>query len=198
MEIGHKRELSELLDVFDVAARNAVFFTATGVSDDHAGADWIRQRANYLTYVWAESTELPDLLGGLRAGRSWFLDPGSWRGALDVRVEDRPAMGGVLCTAAERVAVRVDASDLPAGASLDIVTGPVDRLGADEPKPATSVVTIAAGEMRRGRHEFDIQPGDGSYLRAQIRDGAGNVIGVGNPTWLLRSEDGIPERRRIL
>jgi hypothetical protein len=37
----HRRAVESLARAFDVAARNAVFLTANGVTDDHEGVDWL-------------------------------------------------------------------------------------------------------------------------------------------------------------
>jgi hypothetical protein len=73
IEIGRK-ELVDLLWVLDVAARNALFVTAIGGSDDHEGIDWPANEEHYLTYVWAPSTERTALVAAMRKGAAWFTD----------------------------------------------------------------------------------------------------------------------------
>ncbi len=135
VEIGCKQTLDSLLQVFDVSARNAVYYTATGVTDDHSGINWIKQRVNFLTYVWSHSFDVPDLVSALTAGRAWFVDPAKWRGELDLQVRGVPAMGGVLVGAASTEPVRIIVTGVPKDGALEIVTGPVDRAG---PAPARS------------------------------------------------------------
>ena len=200
VEIGYPANLSKLLRVLDATARNAVFYTATGVTDDHARDDWLDQPANYLTGVWAASTGTGDLLGALRSGRAWFADPKRWRGTLDVRYADTPAMGGALLTGYPREDLRVIATDLPADGVLELVIGRVDLAGAARPEPAVErTVEVPARDLRGGIHDLAVEPGAGAYLRAMVRAGDGTVIGVGNPVWLLRRAPagGIPAARRI-
>lgn len=199
VEIGYNRQLEDLLYVFDVAARNAVFFTGTGVSDDHHAQDWINRPLNYLTHVWSPSVELTDLTDALRRGKAWFADAGAWRGALDVAVADASAMGGVLRTDKELLPVQVTASDLPAGASLEVVTGPVDRPRLAAPELATTSFAVPARNVHRDSYAFDLDRHEaGSYLRVQVRDEAGTIIAVGNPTWVLpeHSDVQVPAARR--
>lgn len=199
VEIGHNRQLEDLLYVFDVAARNAVFFTGTGVSDDHFAEDWINQPFNYLTHVWSPSVELTDLTDSLRRGRAWFADAGAWRGALDVTVADLPAMGGVLHTDKDLLPAQVTASDLPAGATLEIVTGQVDRPHLDRPEPATTSIAVPARDVHGGVYAFDLDRDPvGSYVRVQVRDEAGTIVAVGNPSWVLpeHSDVDVPAARR--
>lgn len=200
VEIGHNEQLDDLLRVFDVAARNAVFVTGTGVSDDHTAEDWIHQRLNYLTHVWSASVELPDLMQSLRRGRAWFADAGAWRGAFDIEVTGEPAMGGVVRTMKDRLPVCVVATDLPAGSVLELVSGPIDRPGAGHPYPATTSHAMPARHVHGGRFavDLDIEP-TGTYLRAQVRDETGTIVGAGNPTWLLpESSDIDPPPGRLI
>ncbi len=185
VEIGCKQKLDSLLQVFDVSARNAVYFTATGVTDDHSGIDWITQRANYLTYVWSRSFDVPDLVSALTAGRAWFVDPAKWRGELDLQVRGVQAMGGVLVGAAGTEPVRVIATGVPKDGALEIVTGPVDRAGPDHPDPLTSRQIVPAARLGPGHVDIDVETGGGTYLRAVVHAADGTIAGVGNPVWLL-------------
>ncbi|HET8659637.1 MAG TPA: hypothetical protein VFM55_11630 [Micromonosporaceae bacterium] len=197
VEIGYPGDLDKLLWVLDATARNAVFYTGVGVSDDHAGTDWLEQRANYLTGVWAASTGTADLLGGLRSGRAWFANPKHWRGVLDLRYAGRGAMGGALVTAYPRVEVTVLATDLPAGGALELLVGRADLAGAAPAVVRTT--TVPARQVRGGSYRMSVEPGGGAYLRAVVRSGDGGVAGVGNPLWLLRRDPphGIPADRRL-
>lgn len=198
VEIGHKEVVDRLLHVFDVAARNAIFFTGTGVSDDHFAEDWINQQFNYLTHVWSPSVELGDLMDALRRGHAWFADAGEWRGALDLEVAGVGGMGRAVRSDERRLPVRVGATDLPAGSTLELVSGPVDRPGAGSLDPLTTAVEVPARDVRSGSYEHDLAPyPDGSYVRAQVRGSDGTIIAVGNPTWVLpESFDGdIPAER---
>ncbi|NEE04402.1 hypothetical protein G1H10_29955 [Phytoactinopolyspora halotolerans] len=197
VEIG-REPVENLLDVFDIAARNAVFFTGVGVTDDHEGTDWLHQKNNWLTYVWAPSTGVADLTGALRAGRAWFCDPARWRGELDVLAWGKPAMGGVAVCDDASVPMEVTATDLPAGYHLDIIVGTVDYAGLADLSPSHAAVSVPA-VSGASRNPLDVAVGDGAYVRPQIRDASGALVAVGNPVWLLRTVPprGIPDDRRI-
>jgi hypothetical protein len=174
-----------MLQVLDACARNLVFVTGNGVTDDHAGTDWYDDtKSNWLTRVWAPSVELPDLQEALRGGRAWCAKPDAWRGELELRAGDRPAMGGVVVSG-EPVPVTVAATDLPAGGIVQVVTGQADR--------AAPVPSIRTGSAR----SLDVPPG--SYVRAVVRDADGRLVGFGNPLWVLPEEPagGVPAARRI-
>lgn len=195
VEIG-RPPFDDLRQVFDGAARNAVFFTGVGVSDDHAGRDWVEQSRNRLTYVWAASTSMDDLTGALRAGRAWWVDPARWRGSLGMLVEGTHALGGVLLTDARDVRVDLVATDVPAGGSLVILESPVDYAG---PSPSVTTRRVPGDRLQSGRHAHVVEPGTGRYLRLQVLDEAGAIIGESNPLWMLREPParGIPDARRL-
>ncbi len=190
---GGPAQLDPLLYVFDALARNGVFVTANGVSDDHDGTDWLGRPANWVTKVWAPSVELPQLTAALAAGSAWFYRPDQWGGELDLSANGRPAMGGVLVGAAP-VAVTVHAADLPERGLLEIVTGVVDHRAA---APHTTIELVKARDVPAAGLTCDIKPGN--YIRAQVRAADGSVVGVGNPCWVLGAEPatGIPTPRRL-
>jgi len=98
------------------------------------------------------------------------------------------------------VDLRVFATDLPAGAVLELVVGRVDLAGPDRPEPAiVRTTTVPARDVQGGAFELAVEPEDGAYVRAMIRGANGAVIGVGNPVWLLRRPPpaGIPPARRL-
>lgn len=198
VEIG-RDPFTDLLWVFDVAARNAVFFTAVGASDDHGGTDWRAAGERWVTTAWATSTGQPDLVDALRRGRAWFADPVRYGGTLDLTVGGRPAMGGVLVTGAAAVAVDLTATDLPGSASLEVVTGTVDLAGTADLRPSTRTRTLRPGELSDGHFRLSVSPGAGTYVRTQVRAADGAVVAVSNPLWLLRREPprGVPAARRL-
>lgn len=196
MEIG-RAPLDDHLWAFDVAARNAVFVTAVGASDDHDGTDWTGRADRHLTYAWAASTDRRDLVAALRAGQVWFADLARWRGALDVEVDGRGALGAVLLGPDLPSKVRLVATDLPPGATLEAVVGAVDLAGVADLTPATRTTRIPARQLRQDRYDLPVTPD--SYVRTQVRDADGTLLGVGNPTWLLRAAPphGVPAARRF-
>lgn len=182
--------VDSMLHVLDACARNLVFVTGNGVTDDHTGTDWYSDaKSNWITKVWAPSVELPDLQRALGAGQAWCARPGSWDGALRTTAAGMPAMGGVAVTAQPALAVTVLATDLPRDGALEIVTGRADRAA-----PAPAVVSTVA---RGGEHSVEVPAG--SYVRAVVRDSARRIVGIGNPTWVLRDAPpgGVPPARRL-
>jgi hypothetical protein len=169
VEIGRK-PYDDLLWVFDVAARNALFFTAVGSSDDHDALDWAKEAEHDITYVWSASKSREDLLAALGKGAAWFTDLARYRGSLDLRVGGVSRMGAVLMTKAP---VKVDAiaTGVPSGAKVEVIVGAADEGGAT---PSTKV-----GKSK------SITVAPGHYVRVQVRLAGGDVVGVSNPLWVL-------------
>lgn len=199
IEIGCPQDVEKLSYAFDVAARNGVFITATGVTDDHSGLPWTAQETRWVSSAWAPSTDTADLVRSIGAGRVWFWDLAGWGGSFDLVAHGKRAMGRVLVTADRRVAVDVLATELPGDGSLDVVVGQVDYAGPTVPAPATVLHRIPARQVRTGRHSIDVTPGNGAYLRAVVRDSAGVTVGYSNPLWLLPPAPpvGVPAARRM-
>ncbi len=172
VEIG-RDPLEDLLWVYDVAARNGVFFTALGSSDDHDATDWAANEEHFVSHVWSPSKGRADLLRALSAGAAWFTDLTAFRGAMDLRVRGVSYMGAVL-VGQSPIAVDVSATKLPKGARLEIVTG---KLGA-ELKPSTKVIAV-----KSGKRQVTLKPGN--YVRSQVRLKDDTIAGVSNPLWLF-------------
>jgi len=201
VEIG-RDPLVDLLWVYDVAARNALFFTAVGASDDHDGDDWLAEPERWLTCVWAESTDRAELVRALRKGSAWFTDPARYRGSVDLRIAGRTAMGEVAVTGASSVGVELIATGLPSGSVLELITGVADLAGTAKLAPSVTTKRVAATYVKSGRYAVTVRPGTtGVYVRTQVRTADNAVAAVSNPLWLLRRKppSGIPaERRRYL
>ena len=186
IEIGTGTRVESLAQAYDVAARNAVFLTANGVTDDHAGSDWLDpSEPRWITGAWAGSRGSDDLCAAMRAGRAWFYDPLWWRGELDLLVDGHVRMGGVLLTQHRRVPVRVTATQLPRAGSLELVVGRCDRAGASQLEPVNRSLAVPASKVVRGRWSTDIVRGDGVYVRAMVRRENGAIVGFSNPVWVL-------------
>ncbi len=189
--------VADRLALFDAAARNAVFLTATSQLDDHAGRSWAGLRHGFITSAWAPSTEIPDLLEAMAAGRLWSHHLSRAPGArMDLVARGRSVMGKVLLTRAARLPVEVVAEGLPVGCTLDLVVGSCDRSGAAAPAVERRTVPVPAERGRPTR--FQLERGVGSYLRVEARDASGSLVAMGNPVWLLPSDAdvSVPAARR--
>jgi hypothetical protein len=211
MEVGrdahHKKDragkntiLGNRIDMFDTAARNAVFLTATGVTDDHVGLDWAQpgdKAQRYVTSVWSASKARDDLSAALAAGRAWWHDLLLWPAAdVELFVDGRPAMGQAWRTDRKSANVTILARSVPDDSHVHLIVGKCDRAGA---APAITDKVLKAHAFRSGAHETTLHRGDGQYLRVEVHDSQDRVIGFSNPFWILPTNHSadIPTARRF-
>ncbi|SDD14342.1 hypothetical protein SAMN04489747_0283 [Auraticoccus monumenti] len=191
--------VAERLALFDAAARNAVFLTATSQLDDHAGRDWAGLRHGFVTSAWADSTEVPDLLEAMAAGRLWSHHLSrAPQARMDLVARGRSVMGQVLRTQASVLPLELVAQGLPEGTTLEVVVGLCDRTGATEPAVERHAVPVPPARGRPTR--FLLERAGGRYLRVEARDADGSLLAMGNPVWLLPSDADVvvPPARRSL
>jgi hypothetical protein len=200
IEIGTGRDPLMMGRIFDAAARNGVFLTANGTTDDHQGTGWMAKRRRWLTRVWSPTTRQADLCAALKGGRAWFYDPLRWGGEFDLNAGGTTPMGHVKFTDRGVVDVDVLASDLPAGSHLRVLIGKCDLVGPGHIVPINRAVVRPAHSLRRGRLTTPVRPGVGVYVRAMVILASGKVAGFSNPLWILpeakRSAVRVPASRR--
>lgn len=203
LEVGYRLRsgvnLARHAAVWDSCSRNAIFLTGTGVSDDHTGTDWLGQKLNFVTWSWADDPSEQALVSALQGGRSYFGDPALFRGRLDLLVDGAAPMGSATVSTANQRTLRIDASGLPTGGSVDVVTGVVDLAGASTTDPGTSTVTTApAAAFSTGFIELPLNTAAPAFARVVVKDAGGVIVALSNPVWMLREEPpgGIPVARR--
>ncbi|MDQ3430908.1 MAG: hypothetical protein M3467_01555 [Actinomycetota bacterium] len=204
LEVGYRDrngvDLSRHAAVWDSCSRNAIFLTGTGVSDDHAGINWLGQKLNFVTWAWAADSSQEALVDALRAGRSYFGDPAKFRGTLDLLVDGVAPMGSVTVSDALQRSLRVIAGGVPEGGSVDVVTGIADLAGPTVTDPGTATVqTIPAAAFSIGFVEVPVDTSAPAFARVVVRNTAGVVVALSNPVWMLRDlpPDGIPTPRQV-
>ena len=109
-------------------------------------------------------------------------------------------MGGVLFTGKRKVNVAVKATELPRGASVDLVIGKCDFAGVRALQPINRVRRLPRRGFVAGVWRGQIDRRGGSYVRAVVRNAAGDIIGFSNPVWVLpphrRDDVRVPALRR--
>ncbi len=204
LEVGYPLRngvnLGHHLALWDIMSRNAVFLTGNGTSDDHYGQDWLGLINNWVTSTWAASTAEADLLAALAAGRAWCGSLSRYRGSLDLLVDGSCPMGSVSVSTVGSRQLVATATHIPAGGSLQVLQGTVDHAGTADLAANTRVIaSYGAGDVGGGSVGTSIDTSQHSFVRTQVLDGAGIIIGVSNPVWLLRSRParGIPAARAV-
>jgi hypothetical protein len=202
LEVGYKTrqgvDLAHHLALWDVLSRNGVFLTGNATSDDHAAVNWRDKANNWFTSVWATTTAETDLLAALAAGRAWCGSLASYRGSLDLMVDGSCPMGSVSVSSATSRKLVARATKIPSGGSLQILRGIADYAGTASLVPNTQVIAnYTAEQLSSGSVTASIDTSKSRFVRTQVRDASGTVIGASNPVWLLRTAPpgGIPQRR---
>ncbi|HEU0101816.1 MAG TPA: CehA/McbA family metallohydrolase [Mycobacteriales bacterium] len=206
LEVGYSVRgqvtLGTHLDLWDTFSRHGRFLTGNGVNDDHQGKHWGSLDNGFATGIWADSTSNTAVMRALRGGRAFAKHLGNWKGGqLDMLVDGSVPMGKVSVRdtpdRSRKLAVYIDG--LAGGGTVELVQGAVDYRGDD---PKTFVLDrVPASAFRTGSKTVvrTVDTTSSCFVRAQVRNERGTLIGVGNPVWLLREppKDGIPPGRRV-
>jgi hypothetical protein len=202
LEVGYKLrggcDLAHHVALWDVMSRNAVFLTGNGTNDDHFGVNWRGIGNNWFTSAWAASTAEADLLAALAAGRAWCASLSAYRGSLNLLVDGTCPMGSVSIATVSSRKLAATATGIPAGGSLQILQGVVDYAGTAALTANTKVIaTYTASQLTGGSVTLPVDTTKSSFVRSQVRNSSGAIVGVSNPAWLLRTAPprGIPARR---
>jgi hypothetical protein len=182
----------------DVFARMGFFITANGVNDDHDAGNWVTKPNGFLTGIYAASTAMGDLNGALRAGRAFMAHPGTYpSGELDLLVDDTVLMGKASVSSKLSRTLDIQATNLPTGSTVELITGVIDynRANLD---PITTTRTFAKSAFSAaGALSVQVDTSRPVFCRTQVFDSTGRPIGASNPVYLLRQPPtgGIPATR---
>jgi hypothetical protein len=201
LEVGYTSKgtngtLAAHLAAWDAVSRNGLFVTGNGVSDDHTGQNWAKQSNRFWTGAWTATLSEATLLDAFRAGRSYVGLLGSFSGAIDMAVDGAP-MGSVLVGGATSRSLNVAVTGLPTGAGVQVLRGDVDYSGTASPVPNTTVLrTLGPNDLAT---PVTLDTSDDCFVRLQVVNSAGAVIGFGQPTWALHSQPGtgVPAARLV-
>jgi hypothetical protein len=184
--------------LWDTFSRNGTFLTGNGVTDDHGGRGWKSLNNGFFTGIWAASRSDAALATALQQGRAYTAHLGRYpAGALDMLVDGTVPMGAVSVSTKTSRELALYVANVPSSATVQLVSGPVDYAGSVD--PGTSVVrSFAASDFANGVVTVPVSTSSDLYYRAQVRSSAGEIIGTGNPVWLLRQAppSGIPGPRQ--
>lgn len=202
LEVGYARrgqvDAATHIALWDTFSRNGTFLTGNGVTDDHGGRGWKSLNNGFFTGIWAGSRSDAALATALRGGRAYTAHLGRYPGgALDMLVDGTVPMGAVSVSTKTSRQLALYAANIPSGASVQLVSGPVDYAGKVD--PGTSVVrSFTASAFVNGVVTVPVGTSSNRFYRVQVRSSTGEIIGTGNPVWLLRQAppSGIPGPRR--
>ena len=163
LEVGYTarggHDLSDHLWVWDQLASTGTSVIGTGVSDSHGGDRfrWRSKRNNFVSWIYAASTDKADLVEGLRSGRVFFGDPVLFDGTLDLLSDRGFAMGQIVLTDRDEVEVTIHAEGARANHSLHVIEG-----GAH-----VDTLFIEGTEYP---HSLTIAPAGPTFMRVELHD----------------------------
>jgi hypothetical protein len=200
MEVGYRvrghMPIDQHLALWDTFSRRARFLTGNGANDDHSGNPWKSLGNGFQTGLWSASSAASDLVGALRGGRAYTFHPAQLPGLrLDTLVDGAVPMGAVSVGSAGSRTVAIGLGNLPAGCTVELLRSPVDFsfAGSD---PAVTVVGSWSPAAGAPTLSAAVDTSSSCFVRAQVRRN-GAIVGVGNPTWLVRTPPpgGVPPER---
>ena len=186
------------LALWDTFSRNGTFLTGNGANDDHSGQGWNSLRNGFFTGIWAASRSDADLAAALRAGRAFTAQLKAYpRAEIDMLVDNTVPMGKVSVSTKTSRQLAIYAANLPAGATVQLIAGPVDYAGQTDPG-TTVLQSLAPSAFVNGMATVSVNTSTNRFYRIQVLSSTGEIIGIGNPVWLLRQAPpgGIPGPRQ--
>ena len=127
IEVGYRLRgnmtLSDHLELWDRLGAAGVVITGVGSSDVHSSRrEWLDGPPNnWVTWIWAASREMKDLMEGLRAGACYFGDPARWNGRMDLFTSSGHRMGDVVVNGPGRQELTLHCDGLQAGWRVRLV-----------------------------------------------------------------------------
>lgn len=201
LEVGYSvrghQPFDQHLQLWDTFSRRARFLTGNGVTDDHSGNGWTNLGNGFVTGIWVDAVVPARLGSALRGGRAFTYHPRHCPGLrLDTLTDGTAPMGSVSVLARATRTVAVQATGLPADSTVELVGGPVDATGEDDPGTTVLAGLPASRFAGSGTVAVAVATGVSCFVRPQVRR-AGALVATGNPTWLLRTppSGGVPPPR---
>jgi hypothetical protein len=126
LEVGYPTRvlpMNSFLRVWDALSSAGIDVVGNGISDTHGSvAGWYNGN-NFVSWVWAHSASVADIVDGFRRGDVFFGDPLQFKGGLlTLTTDDGHRMGSVVITSKPEHLVTAKLVGLPAGARVRIVT----------------------------------------------------------------------------
>lgn len=182
-----------------VLSRQGHVLTADGVSDDHTGRSWATQTNRFITYLWARRLTARTLTTALSRGRAYVGELSSFRGQLDLWLDDLAVvMGQVSLLTGGGNGTRtlwVRADGLPAGSQVKIWRAPIDYTdgthgsSAGIPNDGGALVggsPVGASAFHRGPLSFTVDTSTSCFFWADVLDASGSTIAFSNMIYQLR------------
>ena len=120
-------------------------------------------------------------------------------GQLDLLVDGRQYMGQAVVSDPNSHRLDLVATGLPVGSTVEVVGGVIDYAGQD---PLTGVLArLPANTFNSsGQASTSFDVSSSMFVRTQVRDSTGRIIGLSNPAYLFQTPPpgGIPPERNVV
>ena len=189
LEVGYPTRvlpMSSFLRVWDALSAAGVDVVGNGISDTHGSVAGWYDGNNFVSWVWARSASMADIVDGFRRGDVYFGDPARFKGSLTLTSNDGHRMGSVVITKKPEHAVRVRIEGLPAGARVRMVVD--GKPGPDE----TSQGTLFEKELQ-------VSTTARAFARVEAYTAEGRPLVFSNPIYFRpESTEAVSAHKRVL
>lgn len=168
-------KMTSFLRVWDTLSNSGTYVVANGVSDTHTSTGGWLSGNNFVSWVWAQSPSMADLIDGFRRGAVYFGDPAKFKGRVMLVTGDGHGMGQVVITQKPKHSVRISMEGLPAGARVRTVTA--GKYGRE--------FTAAGGKFEQ---TVDVDTAARTFFRVEAYLADGHPLVFSNPIYFLPSE----------
>jgi hypothetical protein len=190
LEVGYPTRvlpMKSFLRVWDALSSAGIDVVGNGISDTHGSvAGWYNGN-NFVSWVWAHSASVADIVDGFRRGDVYFGDPVQFKsGILTLTTDDGHRMGSVVVTKKPQHVVTVKLDGLPAGARVRTVTN--GEPGAE---------TIAGAAVFEKQVRVDTSAP--AFFRVEAYTAEGRPLVFSNPIY-FRTDSGaaVSEFKRVV
>jgi hypothetical protein len=186
LEVGYPQRvlpMPSFLRVWDGLSNAGIYIVADGISDTHTSNGGWMSGNNFVTWVWARSKSITDLVDGLRRGAAYFGDPVQYKGEMRLTTDDGHTMGQVVVGGKTSHKVTVSITGLPAGAKVrPVISG---QYGEDSTVTGTFEKTVAVDSSKPG------------FFRVEVYTAGGKPLVFSNPIYFARAgAEGISAYKR--
>ena len=179
LEVGYPQRvlpMASFLRVWDGLSNAGIYVVADGISDTHTSNGGWMSGNNFVTWVWARSKSIADLVDGLRRGAAYFGDPVQDKGEMRLTTDDGHSMGQVVVGGKASHTVTISITALPAGSKVRTVLS--GKYGED---------FTAGGKFEKSMAVDTAQPG---FFRVEVYTAQGKPLVFSNPIYFARAGAG--------
>jgi hypothetical protein len=189
LEVGYPTRvlpMASFLRVWDALSAVGVDVVGNGISDTHSSTGGWYDGNNFISWVWARSPSMADIVDGFRRGDVYFGDPWRFKGRLTLTTDDGHRMGSVVVTTKPQHRVNVKIEELPAGARVRLVVNGQAR--ADETSPGSSF-----------EKQIRIETAAPAFVRVEAYTAEGRPLVFSNPIYFrTNGHETISAHKRVL